>query len=303
MSNQAAAPFLRWAGGKTWLVRRVHAILGDLRFARYHEPFLGGGAFFFGLQTRAPVFLSDSNRELIETYETIALDVEQVIAQLETFEQSAAFYYAIRSEAPDCRFRRAARFIYLNQTSYNGLYRVNLKGVYNVPYGARSKPFLDAQTLRRAGAALDRAILSVQDFEKSLDHVGAGDLVFIDPPYTVSHNHNGFIKYNQSLFSLDDQHRLANYIRALKRKGAKYILTNAAHASIEKIFDLGDARIEVTRASLIGGKKAKRGQISEYIFSNLDIVDDDSSERRELFRGDGGSRGPACSVSNSIQEV
>jgi DNA adenine methylase len=127
--------------------------------------------------------------------------------------------------------------------------------------------------------------------------------VFIDPPYTVSHNHNGFIKYNQSLFSLDDQHRLADYIRALRRKGACYILTNAAHTSIKEIFNLGDAHIEVARASLIGGKKADRGQTSEYIFTNLDIIDDGDSERRDLLRSDGGSRGSANSASTSGQEV
>ena len=303
MSYQPGVPFLRWAGGKTWLVRRVRALFGDLSFNHYHEPFLGGGAFFFGLQTRASASLSDTNRDLIETYATVALDVEKVIAQLQTFEQSASFYYDIRRESSDCCIRRAARFIYLNQTSYNGLYRVNLKGTYNVPYGARTKPFLDATTLRCTAAALDQTTLYVQDFEQSLIHIGDNDLVFIDPPYTVSHNNNGFIKYNQSLFSLEDQYRLAEYIRSLKQKGAKYILTNAAHASIKEIFDLGDLRIEVARASLIGGKKAERGQVSEYIFTNLDAIADGSFERREFLRSDGRSRRSAHSAPASGQEI
>jgi DNA adenine methylase len=289
MSKDAAVPFLRWAGGKTWLVRRLDALFGELRFTRYHEPFLGGGAFFFGLPERPTAFLSDSNAELIETYEAVVLDVEKVICELSTFEQSSPFYYSVRAEIPACRYRRAARFIYLNQTSYNGLYRVNLKGKYNVPYGFRTKPFLDAAALRRAAQALRGAILSAQDFGESLKNVQRGDLVFIDPPYTVSHNMNGFIKYNQSLFSLDDQYRLAEGIREIRNRGGKYILTNAAHESIRGIFDLGDSRLEVSRASLIGGKKAERGHVSEYIFTNLDVVEDGNSERRELFGSDGRS--------------
>ena len=284
-------PFLRWAGGKTWLVRRAHKLFGELRFNAYHEPFLGGGAFFFGFVENNLSYLSDANAELIETYDSVRVDPDRVIAIMETFENTALAYYAIRQEAPDCRFRRAARFIYLNQTSFNGLYRVNLKGVYNVPYGARTKSFLDPPTLRRASKALQSATLGAGDFQDTLKRISEGDLVFIDPPYTVSHNLNGFIKYNQSLFSLHDQHRLATYIREIKNLGAHYILTNAAHAVIKEIFEAGDRRIEVARASLIGGKRAVRGQVSEYVFTNLKVVHDGDTERGKLLRGDGGSGG------------
>jgi DNA adenine methylase len=286
-------PFLRWAGGKAWLVRRARQIFGELRFNAYHEPFLGGGAFFFGLVDNGPSYLSDANAELIETYDSLRLDAERVITIMETFQNTPLAYYAIRQETPECRFRRAARFIYLNQTSFNGIFRVNLKGVYNVPYGARTKPFLDAPTLRQASKALASATLVAGDFQSSLKHVKEGDLVFIDPPYTVSHNLNGFIKYNQALFSIEDQHRLAAYIRELRNLGARYIFTNAAHTVIKEIFEAGDSQIEVSRASLIGGKNAIRGPVSEYIFTNLEVVHDGDSERGKLFRGHGRSRGSA----------
>lgn len=280
MTREGVAPFLRWAGGKSWLVRRADELLGDLAFDRYHEPFLGGGAFFFGLGLTGKAFLSDANVELIETYQAVKDDVERVIDLMAGFTNEAQVYYDIRSKIPSCRFERAARFIYLNQTSYNGIYRVNLKGVYNVPFGGRSKPFLDAPTLRRAAVALEFAQLRAADFDASLEDILPGDFVFIDPPYTVSHNFNGFIKYNQALFSLDDQHRLSRFIDRVRAKGARYVLTNAAHAAIKEIFASDDHLIEVTRASLIGGRKAQRGQVSEYIFTNLEIADHGDLERR-----------------------
>lgn len=288
----SARPFLRWAGGKNWLVRRVADLFGQLQFNNYHEPFLGGGAFFFAVGSGHKAFLSDFNGELIETYKSLRDDVEDVISIMREFSNTSDFYYELRDEKTDCPVRRAAIFIYLNQTSYNGIYRVNLKGVYNVPYGSRTKPFLDTDTLRACAKALSSVSLEPTDFHSTLKNIRSGDLVFIDPPYTVSHNNNGFIKYNQSLFSIEDQHRLARYIDDIRSKGANYILTNAAHVAIKDIFDNGDRRIEVSRASLIGGKKANRGAVSEYIFTNLEVCDG-NSERRDVFGSDGGSRGSA----------
>ncbi|MER8791839.1 Dam family site-specific DNA-(adenine-N6)-methyltransferase [Mesorhizobium sp. M0983] len=262
--------FLRWAGGKSWLVRRFEEIFGHMSFTRYHEPFLGGGSFFFAAATHVVSYLSDKNEALIETYQSIKDDCESVIERMQVYQNTSDDYYRIRALNPVDRFERAAQFIYLNQTSFNGIYRVNLKGVYNVPYGNRTKKFLDEDALRAASKGLSRAILKSRDFADTIHDVSPGDLIFIDPPYTVSHNNNGFIKYNKSLFSLDDQFRLAKYIRNVRDVGANYILTNAAHHKIKEIFDLGDRHVEVDRASLIGGKKAKRGSVSEFIFTNLE---------------------------------
>lgn len=265
--NESAKPFLRWAGGKTWFLKYLGGIK-KTKYNNYHEAFLGGAATYFFLRPSGHSYLSDLNGDLIETYQAIKDNATAVIDKLATFQNTEEFYYKIRSIGYENVIDKAARFIYLNQTSYNGIYRVNLKGVYNVPYGFRTKGFLDAANLLSAQKALVETTLKQSDFYGILENVNAGDLVFLDPPYTVSHNNNGFIKYNEKIFSLDDQRRLSNLIDEIKQKDAYYILTNAAHKTIEEIFDKGDKRLTLNRASLIGGMNSQRGQTSEYIFTN-----------------------------------
>ncbi len=264
-------PFLRWAGGKTWLVKHLGELLSQVNFKNYHEPFLGGGSIFFSLPTHKKAFLSDLNDDLIKVYKTIRDDPDGIIKVLKSFQNNEEFYYKIRGENPTDPVEHAARFIYLNQTSFNGIYRVNLKGVYNVPFGFRSKNFFEPEILNEASRKLKDTELFSCDFNETRKNVRKGDLVFLDPPYTVSHNNNGFIKYNQKLFSLKDQGRLSKYIDSIRKKGAYYVLTNAAHQKIGEIFEKGDKRIELKRASLIGGTNATRGSVSEYIFTNIEI--------------------------------
>lgn len=263
-------PFLRWAGGKAWLVKHLHNVK-KIKFGNYHEPFLGGGATFFSLTPSGNSYLSDLNGDLIETYNEIKYNVKSVIKKMKTFNNTENDYYQIRKKKFAKPHERAAKFIYLNQTSYNGIYRVNLNGVYNVPYGFRKKPFLDENTLLNAHIALQNAIIIEQDFFYSLDNIVEHDLVFLDPPYTVSHNDNGFIKYNEKIFSLEDQHRLSTMIDIIRMRGAYYILTNAAHQTIEYIFEKGDRKVRLSRANLIGGVNSKRGQTSEFVFSNIEL--------------------------------
>jgi len=262
-------PFLRWAGGKNWLIKHLKETLSDFPFRNYHEPFLGGASLFLFIRPQGNCYLSDLNPELIETYTIVRDNVEGLISELETYRNTKRFYYSIRDERYRSRIKNAARFIYLNQTSFNGIYRVNLDGVYNVPFGYRSKEFLDPDNLRLVSEALQDARLTDYDFYKSLKCIKKDDLVFLDPPYTVSHNNNGFIKYNQKLFSLNDQYRLAKFIRAVKKKGAFYILTNAAHSKVSEVFGEIDHYVELRRASLIGGVNAKRGKVSEFLFTNI----------------------------------
>ncbi|WP_316760042.1 Dam family site-specific DNA-(adenine-N6)-methyltransferase [Pedobacter aquatilis] len=269
-NNQYIKPFLRWAGGKTWLIKYLKNIK-KAKFNNYHEAFLGGAATYFYLQPTGHSYLSDLNGDLIETYQAIKDDASEVIKKLETFRNTEEDYYQIRSSDFETRFARAARFIYLNQTSFNGIYRVNLKGIYNVPFGFRTKNFLDRDNLVSAQNALKNTTLKQGDFYDILENVKTGDLVFLDPPYTVSHNLNGFIKYNEKIFSLEDQIRLSKLIDELKNIGAYYILTNAAHKTIETIFDKGDKQFEFNRASLIGGINSERGQTSEFVFTNADL--------------------------------
>lgn len=262
-------PFLRWAGGKSWLIKHLSEYLPKNGFTDYHEPFLGGASIFFHLKPNK-AYLSDLNKDLVETYIEVKENVEQVIAELSQFENNADFYYRVRHEQYENKAKKAAQFIYLNQTSFNGIYRVNLKGIYNVPFGYRNKNFFEPDVLFAASSALANVELNHTDFRASIDTVKENDLVFLDPPYTVTHNNNGFIQYNKNLFDLDSQFALSNYIDQIKERGAYYILTNAAHSTIEEIFSKENDKIShLNRASLIGGKQAKRGNYEELVITNI----------------------------------
>ena len=263
------SPFLRWAGGKTWLIKQFHLLMGNIQINHYHEPFLGGAAAFFSLDMRKRSYLSDANAELINTYKTIKDYPQEVIHGFQSLINSEEQYYLIRAAKPQNEIEQASRFIYLNQTSYNGLYRVNRQGDYNVPYGFRESMVYDANRILLASQKLKNTNISQGDFTVNKYKIRQGDLVFLDPPYTVSHNNNGFIEYNQELFSLDDQYRLSKFVDYIKKKHAYYILTNAAHSTVKDIFDKGDRILELDRHSLIGGKNAERKKITEYVFTNI----------------------------------
>lgn len=265
--KEIAKPFLRWAGGKNWLVKHITNSLRSLEFETYHEPFLGGGAIFFSLDHKQSN-LSDINEELINSFVQVRDNVNDIIDVLETFQNTEEFYYKIRAKKYKNPVDAAARFIYLNQTSFNGIYRVNLKGEYNVPYGHRKKDFVQKNLLREASKKLEKSSISCKKFYSILDEINENDLVFLDPPYTITHNNNGFIKYNEKLFKEEDQILLSSFIEDIKAKGAKYILTNAAHSKIKEIF-YHDDPIELSRSSSVGGRKARRGQYKEYLFTNI----------------------------------
>lgn len=265
-------PFLRWAGGKTWLIDTIHRLVDNRDFTSYYEPFLGGGSIFFSLSiSEGDATISDANKELIETYVAVRDNPYEIIKYLSTYECSKDFYYELRAKTPTKKYEKAARFIFLNHTSFNGLYRVNKQGKYNVPYGQNDNVVIDTQKIKDASKALKKVNIIFGDFDNRQENIiKEGSLVFLDPPYTVSHNNNGFIEYNKNIFSLDDQRRLAKYIEYIKNKGAYFILTNAAHESIKEIFGNCGNLLTVKRQSLIGGKNAKRGLTEEYIFTNLD---------------------------------
>lgn len=267
MSNKAR-PFLRWAGGKRWLIKYLTEIIGNTEYNNYFEPFIGGGSIFFHIEPKN-AFISDTSEELINAYNQVKLHPEKIIELLNKFRNTKEEYYRIRETEPRKDIDRAARFIYLNKTSYNGIYRVNLKGKYNVPYGFRKTYVIGEENIMQASEKLLNAKIKCMDFMDTSNKIQKKDLVFLDPPYTVSHNNNGFIAYNQKIFSLEDQYRLSKYIDNIKERGAYYILTNAAHKRVKEIFDKKDTILELPRSSTIGGKYAKRQEISEYIFTNI----------------------------------
>lgn len=269
MREKPIKPFLRWAGGKAWFHSHLENLLHGVEFDNYYEPFLGGGSIFFSLEADNAV-LSDANQELIDTYIAVRDNPDEVILAIEGYENTKEFYYRLRENIPDAPSEKAARFIYLNHTSFNGLYRVNKRGLYNVPYGQRTHVIIDAASIRNASDALQNIQLSAGDFESGIECIRKGTLVFLDPPYTVSHNNNGFIEYNQNIFSIEDQRRLARFIKQVEDRGAYFILTNAAHDAIREIFQKCGRSFTVERQSLIGGKNAKRGLTEELVFTNID---------------------------------
>jgi DNA adenine methylase len=262
-------PFLRWAGGKRWLVDYIQKIIPE-NYNNFYEPFLGSAAVYFSTKIPNTAFLSDLNSDLIRTYEVIKDDVLSVIEKLKEFENTKECYYKIRGTTFKKDIAKAAQFIYLNKTSFNGIYRVNTLGKYNVPFGFRkSIDFVAEENLILASKHLQNAKLTCMDFGKTLRNVSKGDFVYLDPPYTVAHENNGFIQYNQKLFSLRDQIRLAKWLKKIDEVGAYYVLSNAKHTAIKEIYkDTGEIKI-IKRNSLVGGVGAKRELISEYIITNI----------------------------------
>ena len=263
--SKATPPFLKWAGGKRWLTGRTSMQAPDEQ-GTYFEPFLGSAAMFFHLRPFQSV-LSDANKSLIEAYQAIRADHEKVAAHLKKHaaKHSIEYYYIVR--AMNCRteFSRAAQFIYLNRTCWNGLYRVNKNGVFNVPVGTKLKVILDDDDFAGVARMLKRCELSNADFECQIDRAKSGDLIFADPPYTVRHKHNGFIKYNENLFSWEDQVRLKEALLRAKIRGARIALTNADHVSIRNLYEQDFSITELSRYSAISGASGSRGNYPELL--------------------------------------
>lgn len=268
----ACAPLFRWAGGKRWLAPRLRELVDPSKYHAYYEPFLGGGAIFFGLWTALDAKLSDANPALIRAYEVIRDDPEAVFETYSGWPNSSDVYYELRARISSDDIEHAAKFVYLNHHSYNGIHRVNLKGQYNVPFGARMSPKMPTfEHLELASRRLAAATLRNADFEDAMQGVVSGDLVFLDPPYIIAGDNEAFVKYTRDVFSYEDQMRLSNAIARIVEVGASFILTNAAHASISKLFREYGKMYRISRRNSIGGKLASRGQADEYVFTNLRV--------------------------------
>jgi len=263
--NEIVLPFLKWAGGKRWFVSH-HAEFLNTPFDRYIEPFLGSGAVFFHLAPRESV-LSDRNEELMSAYRAIRDDWKSVERELRRHDRnhSKKYYYEIRESKPRAAHTGAARFIYLNRTCWNGLYRVNFKGAFNVPLGTKTDAILDSDNFEAVANLLKNAELHVGDFEKAVDLAGKGDLLFVDPPYTVKHNLNGFVKYNETLFTWKDQIRLRDSVIRAKKRGANVLLTNAYHTSVRKLYERVGKHYRLDRHSILAADTEKRKRCEELL--------------------------------------
>lgn len=275
IKDNQVKPFLRWAGGKTWLLKDIGQYL-PTNVNNYHEPFLGGGSVFIYLKSIGYIagnsYLSDQNQELINSYDILKNRLDNLIEKLRTYKNEKEFYYYLRDQRFSNDVDRAAQFIFLNRTSFNGIYRVNLRGEYNVPYGFKNyKELFDFENFRKLNLLFEDATFKSNDFESALENVERNDLVFLDPPYTVAHENNGFIKYNQKIFAWEDQERLFSFIETVKSKKAYFVLTNAAHSNIDKLFHGIGKKHKVNRYCVIGGKGAERKEISEYLYTNCSL--------------------------------
>jgi DNA adenine methylase len=284
-SQNVAKPFLKWPGGKRWLTQRLLDLLNGCRYRTYFEPFLGGGALFFALEPERAV-LSDINGDLMNTYLQVKQRPNQIIRRLKELPVDRPTYDHFRRLSPQRLVDRAVRFLYLNRTAFGGMYRLNRQGSFNVPFGGGQRtpePLWNENLLVNASKALNAAELRTTDFQELLAEAGDGDLVYCDPTYTVAHNNNGFVRYNERNFSWDDQKRLAGTCQRLARKGATVIVSNADHDDIVRLYR--PSRVyRLDRMSVLCPDSQKRRPTTELLLSF------DPAERVVLV---GGVRSPA----------
>ncbi len=255
-------PLLKWAGGKTQLLPELLAKMPK-RYGKYIEPFIGGGALFFALQPEGAV-IADSNPELINLYQSVADSVEDVIDKLKTCSNTEDAFYALREldwklmAPPDA----AARTIFLNRTCFNGLYRVNKSGGFNVPFGRYKNPkILDEDALRAASQLLQRTTIVQGDYKNVLaQHAQPGDFVFLDPPYLPVSKYADFKRYTKEQFYEEDHRDLASEVERLHDRGCHVILTNSNHPLVHELF--GHHKIEViqTKRHISSNAESRKGE-------------------------------------------
>lgn len=267
-----AAPFLKWAGGKRQLLPRILPLVPK-KVGTYYEPFLGGGALFFSLANAGRferAELSDLNPELVITYQAIQRDVEAVIACLGRYRDSRRAYLRARAARPiDLpAVEIAARMIFLNRCGFNGLYRVNASGEFNVPYGShkRRRPILDPEILRAASRALhpSKVTVSAADFLEATRDVGAGDFVYFDPPYVPLSKTSSFSTFTAGGFGFDEQDLLADRFDALRVRGATVVLSNS-DCQLTRFLYRSQRVVSVPARRAINSVASRRGPVRELL--------------------------------------
>ncbi|PKQ09927.1 MAG: DNA methyltransferase [Alphaproteobacteria bacterium HGW-Alphaproteobacteria-12] len=256
-------PFLKWAGGKRWLISN-HGDLFPKNFNSYFEPFLGSAAVFFHLRPTSGI-LADKNSNLIDVYKAIRSNWQKIDDALCRHEvlHTDDYYYEEREKKRRADHQKAAQLIYLNRTCWNGLYRVNLDGKFNVPRGTKNQVRLPSDNFSAIAEALKGMSLRASDFAPIVREAQEGDFLFVDPPYTVKHNMNGFVKYNESIFRWADQVRLFKALDKAKRRGVQILVLNANHQSIRELYSGFGEVIELERQSVISGPLAGRAKTTE----------------------------------------
>lgn len=251
------------------MVEQLRRLLPEHLPGCYHEPFVGGGALFFALQPRL-ASLSDVNEELISCYRVVRDEPDQLIAALRVHEYDHFHFYRVRKLDPRrlSPVERAARTIFLNKTAFNGLYRVNSSGEFNVPFGRHRNPLIcDETNLRACAGALQDVELAAADFASVLDRAQKNDFVYFDPPYVPVSDTAQFTSYSPKGFSWDEQERLADLFAELSRRGVQVMLSNSAVAEVRKLYS--KFRIEqATATRRINSRADGRGRVSEIVVLN-----------------------------------
>ena len=279
--------FLKWAGGKGRLahhiIRRIEH--ESLEIKRYHEPFVGGGAVFFALREEnlfEAAFLSDCSEALVEAYCIVRDDLEKLIKHLRDHQRKyraaeggspSEYYYTVRDkQRPTSPAGRAARLIFLNKTCFNGLYRVNSRGEFNVPHGRHANPrILDRSGLRESSLALAGTTIRSVDFEEACADAVPGDFVYLDPPYQPLSATSHFTKYTSDDFGITDQERLRDAFDDLTARGVHALLSNSEHPDIRALYE-GYSFEEVSMGRSINSKATERSAITELLISNFDAL-------------------------------
>jgi DNA adenine methylase len=260
-------PILKWAGGKSGLLPQLMEHFPPT-FNRLVEPFVGGGAVFFALQSGVPALINDGNQELIELYTVVRDSPEDLMKALDKMaaQYSEAFYYTLRSQNPKSAVHRAARMVFLNKTGFNGLYRQNRQGVFNVPFGKRvACPLLyERENLLLASLHLRNVSIENVDFEEIIDTTGEGDFVYCDPPYEPFSSTASFTAYKASGFSQDDQQRLRNAVLRATERGAYAVISNSTVDFILNLYNGWDVRRVFARRA-INSNGNGRGEIAEVL--------------------------------------
>ncbi len=281
IENRNYQPFVKWVGGKRGLLEQILPLFPN-NFKNYYEPFVGGGAVFFELYSKGmlenkKVFLSDINTELINAYNAVKEEPKELIKNLKKYKNkhNKEFYYKIRALDRDDNYKnlsaleKATRFIYLNKTCFNGLYRVNKKGFFNTPIGSYKNPNIaDEETILNASKALQNAVIKQQSFEEVLNYAQKDDLVYFDPPYYPLNTTSNFTSYDSNTFLEKEQIKLYKTFKELAEIGVFVIESNSDTKFIKELYKNYDINI-VQANRFINSKANKRGKIGEVLIRSF----------------------------------
>lgn len=283
--NPLVKPFVKWAGGKRQLIPQITKYMPKT-FGRYYEPFVGGGAVFFQLQYNKST-INDFNTELFLAYNAVRDNIDELISNLKIHEAntSSDYYYEVREWDRNgiidtkSNVERAARFIFLNKTGFNGLFRVNSQNQINTPYGKYKNPaIVNEIVLRHVSKFLNKSTIRIinGDFEDAVKGAKRGDFIYFDPPYApMVNDRQSFVGYTLNGFGADEQERLRDLVDRLTAKGVKVMLSNSSVPYIHEIYaNYKDTTVIVPASRSINSKATGRGKVDEVLIMNYNYLDE-----------------------------